>query len=76
MQGDFTRLLKQINYLVTGTNGQTIGWDSKDEFPPYDGQLRLDVYTHLSSGANRFSGRRLSKGRCTGSDLIDQLTAG
>ncbi|HTQ97096.1 MAG TPA: beta-galactosidase trimerization domain-containing protein, partial [Candidatus Acidoferrum sp.] len=22
------------------------------QFPPYDGQLRLDVYTHISSGAN------------------------
>jgi len=52
MQGDYTRSLKQANYLVTETNAQTIGWDSKDQFPPYDGQLRLDVYTHLSSGAN------------------------
>jgi len=52
MQGDFTRSLKNTNYLVTETNAQTIGWDSKDQFPPYDGQLRLDVYTHLSSGAN------------------------
>lgn len=52
MQGDFTRSLKRTNYLVTETNAQTIGWDSKEQFPPYDGQLRLDVYTHLSSGAN------------------------
>jgi beta-galactosidase len=52
MQGDYTRSLKQTNYLVTETNAQTIGWDSKEQFPPYDGQLRLDVYTHLSSGAN------------------------
>ena len=51
-QGDFTRSLKGTNYLVTETNAQTIGWDSKRQFPPYDGQLRLDVYTHLSSGAN------------------------
>ena len=50
--GDYTRSLKRTNYLVTETNAQTIGWDSKDQFPPYDGQLRLDVYTHLSSGAN------------------------
>jgi beta-galactosidase len=50
--GDYTRSLKQTNYLVTETNAQTIGWDSKEQFPPYDGQLRLDVYTHLSSGAN------------------------
>jgi beta-galactosidase len=52
MQGDYARSLKQTNYLVTETNAQTIGWDSKEQFPPYDGQLRLDVYTHLSSGAN------------------------
>ncbi len=52
MPGDYTRSLKQTNYLVTETNAQTIGWDSKGQFPPYDGQLRLDVYTHLSSGAN------------------------
>jgi len=51
-QGDFSRSLKQTNYLVTETNADTIGWDSKSQFPPYDGQLRLDVYTHLSSGAN------------------------
>jgi beta-galactosidase len=52
LPGDYTRSLKQTNYLVTETNAQTIGWDSKHQFPPYDGQLRLDVYTHLSSGAN------------------------
>ena len=52
MPGDYARSLKQTNYLVTETNAQTIGWDSKEQFPPYDGQLRLDVYTHLSSGAN------------------------
>jgi beta-galactosidase len=50
--GDYTRSLKQTNYLITETNADTIGWDSKDQFPPYDGQLRLDVYTHISSGAN------------------------
>jgi beta-galactosidase len=52
LPGDYTRSLKQTNYLVTETNAQTIGWDSKEQFPPYDGQLRLDVYTHLSAGAN------------------------
>lgn len=52
LPGDYTRSLKQTNYLVTETNAQTIGWDSKTQFPPYDGQLRLDVYTHISSGAN------------------------
>jgi len=52
LPGDYSRSLKQANYLVTETNAETIGWDSKDQFPPYDGQLRLDVYTHLSCGAN------------------------
>ena len=51
-EGDYTRSLKQTNYLVTETNAEAIGWDSKRQFPPYDGQLRLDVYTHASSGAN------------------------
>jgi beta-galactosidase len=50
--GDYTRSLKSTNYLVTETNAEAIGWDSKEQFPPYDGQLRLDVYTHISSGAN------------------------
>ncbi len=51
-EGDYSRSLKRTNYLVTETNADTIGWDSKNQYPPYDGQLRLDVYTHLSSGAN------------------------
>ncbi|MGB8475776.1 MAG: beta-galactosidase [Candidatus Acidiferrum sp.] len=52
LQGDFARSLKHTNFLVTETNAQTIGWDSAGQYPPYDGQLRLDVYTHVSSGAN------------------------
>ena len=52
MQGDYTRSLKHTNFLVTETNAQTTDWSSAYQFPPYDGQLRLDVYTHLSSGAN------------------------
>jgi beta-galactosidase len=51
-QGDYTRSLKHANYLVTETNAQTTDWTSSYQYPPYDGQLRLDVYTHLSSGAN------------------------
>ncbi len=50
--GDFTRSLKQTNYLVTETNAQTIGWDSRFQYPPYNGQLREDVYTLASTGAN------------------------
>jgi beta-galactosidase len=52
LSGDVQRSLKHANYLVTETNAQGIGWDSKDQFPPYDGQLRLNVYSHIASGAN------------------------
>ncbi len=52
LQGDFSRSLKRQNFLVTETNAQTLGWDSMGQYPPYDGQMRLDVYTDLSSGAN------------------------
>lgn len=52
LEGDYTRSLKHNNYLVTETNAEAIGWDSKDQYPPYDNQLRQDVYTHNSSGAN------------------------
>ena len=52
IQGDFTRSLKHANFLITETNAQSLGWNSAAQFPPYDGQLREDVYTHLSNGAN------------------------
>jgi beta-galactosidase len=50
--GDYIRSVKRANYLVTETNAQTTDWTSAFQYPPYDGQLRLDVYTHLASGAN------------------------
>jgi beta-galactosidase len=52
MSGDLGRSLKHSNYLVTETNAQTIGWDSRTQYPQYPGQLRLVVYTHLAAGAN------------------------
>jgi len=52
MQGDYARSLKHANYFVTETSAQTIGWNSSGQFPPYDGQLRLDVYANVASGAN------------------------
>ena len=52
LQEDFTRSLKHGNFLITETNAQTTGWSSAFQFPPYDGQLREDVYTHLSNGAD------------------------
>jgi len=51
-QEDFARSLKHSNFLITETNAQTTDWSSAHQFPPYDGQLREDVYTHLSNGAN------------------------
>ena len=50
--GDLARSLKRTNYLVTETNAQTIGWDSRTQYPQYPGQLRQVVYTHLAAGAN------------------------
>ena len=44
--------MKHTNFLVTETNAQTIGWDSRTQYPQYPGQLRLVVYTHLAAGAN------------------------
>ncbi|KGF78879.1 beta-galactosidase [Massilia sp. JS1662] len=52
LDGDFTRSLKGANFLVTETNAQTTDWSSSFQYPPYDGQFRQDVYTHLSNGAN------------------------
>jgi|CZKS01.1.fsa_nt_gi beta-galactosidase len=50
--GDFARSLKRTNYLMTEINAQTIGWDSRSQFPPYDGQVRQDVYAMAATGAN------------------------
>lgn len=52
LNGDYYRSLKSQNFLVTEINAQTIGWNSAHQYPPYDGQGRLDVYTHISNGAN------------------------
>jgi len=52
LQEDFTRSLKHSNFLITETNAQSTDWSSAFQFPPYDGQLREDVYTHLSNGAD------------------------
>ncbi|MGH9588290.1 MAG: beta-galactosidase [Acidobacteriaceae bacterium] len=49
---DYARSLKRGNFLVTETNAQTIGWSSAFQYPPYDGQWREDVYTHIANGAD------------------------
>jgi beta-galactosidase len=51
-QGDFSRSLKHQNFLVTETNAQSTDWSSAFQYPYYDGQLREDVYTLVSNGAN------------------------
>ena len=50
--GDYFRGIKKSNYLITETNAQTTSWSSQDQQPPYDGQLRMNVFAHLASGAN------------------------
>ena len=50
--GDYFRSIKHKNYLITETNAQTMGWNSRIQQPPYPGQLRQNVYAHLGSGAN------------------------
>jgi len=50
--GDYFRSVKNRNYLITETNAQTMGWNSRIQRPPYPGQLRQNVYAHLGSGAN------------------------
>ncbi len=52
MADDLGRSLKNSNFLVTETNAQSIGWDSRTQYPQYPGQLRQVVYTHLAAGAN------------------------
>ena len=49
---DFYRSLKKNNHLITETNAQTTGWDARNQYPPFDGQGRLFVYSHLAGGAN------------------------
>lgn len=45
--GDLIRSLKQDNYLILETQAQGFpGWT------PYKGQLRLQAYSHIASGAN------------------------
>ncbi len=45
--GDLTRSLKKKNYLVIETEAQGF-----PEWTPYKGQLRLQAFSHLASGAN------------------------
>ena len=40
------------HFLITETNAQGTGWSSRDQWPPYDGQLRQNMYAFLSGGAN------------------------
>ncbi len=47
MAADLTRSLKKDNYFVIETEAQGF-----PEWTPYDGQLRLQAFSHLASGAD------------------------
>ncbi|WP_295668578.1 beta-galactosidase [uncultured Mucilaginibacter sp.] len=47
--GDITRSMKQNNYLVMETQAQSMAGNQE---LPYPGQLRLQAYSHLASGAD------------------------
>ncbi|MDD7722909.1 MAG: beta-galactosidase, partial [bacterium] len=50
---DFMRMVSRSHhFLITETNAQGTGWSSRDQWPPYDGQLRQNMYAFLSGGAN------------------------
>ena len=50
---DYMRpISRHHNFLITETNAQGTGWSSRDQWPPYDGQLRQNMYAFLSGGAN------------------------
>jgi beta-galactosidase len=48
--GDLTRSLKRANYLVIETEAQAFA-----HWTPFPGQLRLQAFSHLASGANMVS---------------------
>ena len=52
IQGDFTRSLKHCKLPCDRNQRADHRLDLCIPVPPYDGQLREDVYTHLSNGAN------------------------
>lgn len=51
LAGDLARSLKQRPHFVMETNAQTLGWDSRTQYPQYPGQLRLAAYAHIAAGA-------------------------
>ncbi len=51
--GDFMRSVAGNNYLITETNAQGTGWDSAGQYPPYDNQLRQNVFSHYACARTR-----------------------
>lgn len=50
---DFVRpISRSHHFLITETNAQGTGWSSRDQYPPYDGQLRQNMYAFFAGGAN------------------------
>jgi beta-galactosidase len=55
LNADYYRLLKGGRYIITETNAQSLGWASTLQYPPYDGQTRLSVFTNVACGAELVS---------------------
>jgi beta-galactosidase len=51
LAGDLTRSMKNTNYLVVETQAQSI-MSSGTQILPFPGQLRLQAFSHIASGAN------------------------
>ncbi len=51
LNGDWARSAKDANFLITELNANSIG-GSHTNYPGYEGQLRLDVYSFISKGCN------------------------
>lgn len=69
------RTVSKGNYIVTETNAQATGWDSKGQYPPYDGQLHQNVYAHLASGSNirQAAAGRLGQAHVARDDSVEHL---
>jgi len=51
LNGDWARSGREDNFLITELNANGIGY-SHTNYPGYDGQLRMDVYSFISKGCN------------------------
>lgn len=50
---DFVRpISRSHNFLITETDAQATSWNSNKVYPPYEGQLRQNMYSFIAGGAN------------------------